>query len=196
MHPAVTIRPATFDDVAGIQRVARAAYHAAYGEYLDADALDAQLDEWYGTDGVENRVLRDASTLLVADHDADGVVGYASGGPTPTDHDDDQDDAASDGDDGANGDSAGDDANLETPATLYTCYVHPDHWGERVGHRLLERVADRLRDRGFEHLRIPVLADNDRARQFYVDHGYPKTDTGTVDFAGRTLDEVTHAGPL
>jgi len=187
MHPAVTVRPATLDDVAGIQRVARAAYHAAYGDYLDADSLDAQLDEWYSTDGVENRVRRDASTLLVADHDADGVVGYASGGPTPTDHADDATDA----------DASDDDEHPPaTTATLYTCYVHPDHWGERIGHRLLERVADRLRERGFEHLRIPVLADNERARQFYADHGYPKTDTGTADFAGRTLEEVTHAGPL
>jgi len=176
MDPTVEIRPAEFADVAGIRRVAHAAYHAAYGDHLDADALDAQLDEWYSTDSVENRVLRDASTLLVAEHDADGVVGYASGGPTPTD--DDADDPPGD------------------QATLYTCYVHPDHWGDRVGHRLLTAIEDRLHDRGFERMTIPVLADNDRARGFYDDHGYPTDHTDVTEFAGRTLEEAIHAGPL
>jgi ribosomal protein S18 acetylase RimI-like enzyme len=178
MHPAVTIRHAEFSDVEAIQRVARAAYHAAYTDFLDADALDAQLDEWYSTDSVENRVLRDASTLLVADHDTDGVVGYASGGPTPKSKDADADDPP------------------PTRATLYTCYVHPDHWGERVGHQLLTEIEDRLRDRGFERLEIPVLAANDRARQFYTDHGYPTAYTDTAEFGGETHDEATHAGDL
>lgn len=179
MHPAVTIRPAGFGDVDGIQRVARESYHAAYGDLIDADALDAQLDEWYSEDSVENRVLRDAATLLVADHDADGVVGYASGGPTPTSTDDGEDESKS-----------------PTEAMLYTCYVHPDHWGERAGHGLFTAIEDALRDRGFERMTIPVLADNDRARQFYADHGYPAVDTDTTEFAGETVPEATHAGEL
>ena len=176
MHPAVTIRPAAFRDVEAIQRVARAAYHAAYDDYVDAAALDAQLDEWYSEDSVENRVLRDAATLLVADHDTEGVVGYASGGPTPPNVDDDGDEPAD--------------------AMLYTCYVHPNHWGERVGHRLFTAIEDDLRDRGFERMTVPVLADNDRARQFYADHGYPVVDTDTTEFGGKTVDEATHASDL
>lgn len=176
MDPTVAIRQAEFSDVEGIQRVARETYHAAYGDLLDAAALDAQLDEWYGEDSVENRVLRDASTLLVAEHDADGVVGYASGGPTPSG--DDEPDPPAD------------------QATLYTCYVHPDHWDQRVGHRLLTAIEDRLRDRGFERMTVPVLADNDRARQFYADHGYLTDHTDTTEFGGEVLEEATHAGPL
>jgi GNAT superfamily N-acetyltransferase len=190
MHPAVTIRPATFGDVESIQRVARAAYHAAYGDLVDADALDAQLDEWYSEDSVENRVLRNASTLLVADHDTEDVVGYASGGPTPT-SDDGDDDNSDDGDDSETGNDS-----PPTDAMLYTCYVHPDHWGERIGHRLFTAIEDALRDRDFDHLMIPVLAANDRARQFYADHGYPVVDTDTIEFASETVDEATHAGDL
>ncbi len=186
MQPVATIRPAGFGDVDGIQRVAHAAYHAAYGDRLDADALDAQLDEWYGEDSVENRVLRDASTLLVADHDADGVVGYASGGPTPPNDDGPEDD---DGD-------ADTESTPPSQAMLYTCYVHPDYWGERIGHRLFTTIEDRLRDRGFEHMTIPVLGDNDRARQFYTDHGYPTADTDTTEFGGELVDEAIHAGDL
>lgn len=176
MHPEATIRDARLDDVAGIQHVARDTYHAAYGHVLGADALDEQVDEWYDDEGVENRVMRDASTLLVAEHPEDGVVGYASSGPTPTS--DDEPDPPPE------------------QATLYTLYVHPDYWGERYGHHLLEATEDRLRERGFETMEIPVLADNDRARQFYDDHGYPTTDTGTVDFAGTTVDEAIHHGSL
>ena len=187
MHPAVTIRPAAFHDVDGIQRVARAAYHAAYDDYVDAAALDAQLDEWYSEDSVENRVLRDAATLLVADHDAEGVVGYASGGPTPPNADDD-------GDDGDGSEEVDDSSSMD--AMLYTCYVHPDHWGERIGHRLFTAIEDALRDRGFDRLTIPVLADNDRARQFYADHGYPAVDTDTIEFGGESMAEATHAGDL
>jgi GNAT superfamily N-acetyltransferase len=187
MHPTATIRPAAFGDVEGIQRVARAAYHAAYGDLLEADALDAQLDEWYSEDSVENRVLRNASTLLVADHDTEGVVGYASGGPTQTGDDGD--------DDNGDGSEAADDS-LPTDAMLYTCYVHPDHWGERIGHRLFTAIEDALRDRDFDHLTIPVLAANDRARGFYADHGYPAVTTDTIEFGGEIVDEATHAGDL
>lgn len=176
MHPTVDVRPATFDDVPGICRVARDAYHAAYGDLVDADALDAQLDEWYSEDGVENRVLREASTLLVADHPTDGVVGYASAGPTPA-SDDDEDPPADE-------------------ATLYTCYVHPDHWNDRVGHALLTAIEGALRDREFTHMVVPVLAANDRARQFYADHGYTLTHDDTVTFAEATLDEAIHTGDL
>lgn len=182
MNPAVTIRDATLDDVSGIQHVAHDTYHAAYSEYVDPDGLDAQLEEWYSVDGVQNRVIRAGSTLLVADHETDGVVGYASGGPTPTSNDtDDTDDT--DGSDDA-------DDPPRTQAMLYTCYVHPDHWNERIGHALLTTIEDRLRDQGFQTMQIPVLAANDRATQFYADHGYEPTGTDTADFAGRELDET------
>jgi ribosomal protein S18 acetylase RimI-like enzyme len=177
MPPAVTIREATLDDVQGIQHVAHDAYHAAYGDVVDADALDAQLEEWYSVEGVQNRVIRAGSTLLVADHDTHGVVGYASGGPTPD----------------------GDDVTQPPPrdqATLYTCYVHPDDWNERIGHALLESLETCLRDREFETMQIPVLAENDRAREFYDDHGYTVDEHGTVDFAGVELEEVVHHGTL
>ncbi|WP_323675279.1 GNAT family N-acetyltransferase [Halorubellus sp. PRR65] len=174
MHSTVDVRPATFADVPGIRRVAHDAYHAAYGDLVDADALDAQLDEWYSEDGVENRVLRDASTLVVADHPDDGVLGYASAGPSPADDADPPADQA----------------------TLYTCYVHPDHWDERVGHALLTAIEDALRDREFTHMVVPVLAANDRARQFYADHGYTHSHDDTITFAGATLDEAIHTGDL
>jgi ribosomal protein S18 acetylase RimI-like enzyme len=175
MHPTVDVRPAAFDDVPGIRRVAHDTYHAAYGDLVDADALDAQLDEWYSVDGVENRVLREASTLLVADHPTEGVVGYASAGPTPAS--DDEDPPADE-------------------ATLYTCYVHPDHWNERVGHALLTAIEDALRDRDFERMVVPVLASNERARGFYADHGYTHTSDDTITFADTTLDEAIHTGDL
>jgi GNAT superfamily N-acetyltransferase len=79
---------------------------------------------------------------------------------------------------------------------LYPCYVHPDHWGDRIGHALLTRIEDRLRDREFTTMVVPVLAANDRARQFYADHGYTYTRTDTIAFANTTLDEAIHTGTL
>lgn len=51
-------------------------------------------------------------------------------------------------------------------------YVVPERRGEGTGTALLDAAESRLRDRGVDAIALDVLADNQRARQFYRDRGY------------------------
>jgi len=162
------IRPAEVDDVDGIQRVARRTWHATYDETLGPATVDAQVDEWYADAAVRDGVEDDEAIYLVATAE-DAVVGYAAAGP---------------------GEAAAD------CASLHAIYVHPDHWHDGIGSRLLDVVSDRLRRRGFDCLRIHVLADNDRARRFYEHHGFTQSERQRIELAGVTTTEVVYDGPL
>ncbi len=71
----VTVRRAEQGDVPAIQRVARRAWEAAYGEVLDAETIDRAMTEWYGDATVSDRIARDSGVFLVAAPD-DRVEGY------------------------------------------------------------------------------------------------------------------------
>jgi len=162
------IRSASDGDVAGIQCVARTTWHATYDDILGPQAVDAQVDEWYGDAVITGSIDGDRTVYLVATVE-ERVVGYAAAGPT---------------DDG--GDAA----------TLHAIYVLPDHWGEGIGSRLFENVRERLQERDFDRLRIHVLAENERGRQFYERHGFTVADHDQVDLAGERVAEVTYAGAI
>ncbi|WP_226022251.1 GNAT family N-acetyltransferase [Halomicrobium salinisoli] len=164
----VDVRPAEPADVPAIRRVARGGWHAAYDDRLGADAVDAVVDDWYAPETVREYVTDDDVVYLVAADDP--VVGYAAGGPDP--------DAAA------------------ATARLGAIYVRPDRWREGIGGRLLEELTDRLADRGFERLRIDVLAANDVGRAFYERQGFEAVARGEVELAGTVCGEVTYAGPL
>lgn len=166
----VAIRPATPEDVPGVQRVARRGWHAAYDDVLGPTAVDRQVDAWYDESTVRDAVERPSTTYVVAVDD-ERVVGYASGAPAngPTD-----------------------------PATarLETIYVDPERWGEGIGSRLLAAVTERLRERGFRRVVISVLAANDLARAFYEANGFDVLERRTTSLVGEEYEELVYAGPL
>lgn len=140
-----TIRHAMPSDVEAIQQVARTAWHAAYDDVLGPETVDETVDQWYGPSRVvTDDVESDERVLLVADID-DVIVGFGEGVP-----DDDE-------------------ASL---AHLYRLYVDPDHWRAGIGESLLDRLEVILRDRGFERLRLSVMADNGGAVAFYESNGF------------------------
>lgn len=51
-------------------------------------------------------------------------------------------------------------------------YVRPDARNEGVGSALLSRAEARLDEHGVDAVSLEVMADNERARQFYRSHGY------------------------
>lgn len=165
-----TLRPAEPADVPGIQRVARAGWHAAYDDAMGAGTVDDCIDDWYDRESLVDAIEDDDIDYLVATVD-DRVVGYASVGQT------------------------GDDRPA-TVAGLYSIYVHPDRWGGGIGTELFERCADRLRDRGFERLCLRVIADNDVGLSFYRTHEFEKTDEETVELKGQPLVEYEFARDL
>lgn len=170
MRDGVRIRPATDADVAGIQRVARQAWHATYDDVLGPADVDRQVSEWYDDDVVRRQIDRPSVSYLVAIDDGE-VVGYASGS------------------------SANGPADTAT-ARLDTIYVDPERWGTGIGSRLLERVADRLRDRGFRRLLISVLAANHVGRAFYERHGFVVVNRTTTRLVGEVYGELVYAGSL
>lgn len=155
----VSIRPATPDDAAEIQRVARKSWHAAHDDIVGAEAVDDAIDEWYDPDHLADAATQDESTFPVAFADGD-VVGFAQGVP---------------GDDG--------------PAWLARIYIVPDYWGEGVGTDLLDRVESWLRETDADRLRLAVMADNDVANAFYEKHGYEVIEEREEELFGATFEE-------
>ncbi len=76
-------------------------------------------------------------------------------------------------------------------------YVHPDHWGEGIGRRLLEQSVGRLGEAGFSSATLWVLDLNHRARAFYASAGWlPDGGTKDDERAGFTLHEVRYWSAL
>ncbi|WP_263018087.1 GNAT family N-acetyltransferase [Natronobiforma cellulositropha] len=76
MDDTLTVRRAGAEDVPAIRSIAEAAWHAAYSDFLEADAIRRALAEWYAPERIEAGIERPATTYLVAD--VDEVRGYCS----------------------------------------------------------------------------------------------------------------------
>jgi ribosomal protein S18 acetylase RimI-like enzyme len=155
MGSEVTVREATPDDVEPIRTIARRAWERAYDDAMDEEVIDEMLAAGYSTAAVEELVTSSEAELFVAELDGE-PVGYASTTP------DDSEDVG--------------DVNV---------YVDPEHWGEGVGSRLLERTEEALADRGISRVRDYVLVGNDAGNAFYRSH-YEKTGEREVEIGGET----------
>lgn len=160
------IRVARQADAERIATVARRTWHAAYGEFLSADAIDATVDEWYDPASLRSAVAREGDAFLVAV--ADEIVGFLQAGYR---------------------ESVGN-------VVVTRLYALPDYWGEGVGSALLERAADRFRDAGYERVSAVVLADNEVGRAFYDARTFEEIDRQTTTFGGEEHDEVIVAADL
>ena len=58
---------------------------------------------------------------------------------------------------------------------LVTLYLLPDRWGTGLGARLHDVGLDRLAGAGCAEARVWMLSTNERARRFYVRHGWERT---------------------
>ncbi|MFC6716510.1 GNAT family N-acetyltransferase [Natrialbaceae archaeon GCM10025810] len=184
-----SFRTARREDALAIRRIARAGWHAAYGEFLGHDRIDAIVDRWYEPSRLEGQVVdaaaRDDTVFLIAqedefatgDDDRDGVrgegsaVGFAYAGPWQKD---------------------------DSIAFLYRIYVHPGRWGDGIGTALLERVVDDLEDH-FDRLRLTVLADNEVGVSFYESRGFDRLerrDARLGDDESDDLEEYVYERPL
>lgn len=144
-----SIRPARPGDAPAIQRIARAAWHAAYDEILSPETVEETVDAWYDTDRLVEDDLRDPDRPFLVAQPAGDPVGFVEA------------------------------ALAEKPGTwhLYRLYVHAEHWGEGVGTALLEALEADIVDRGVERLRVSVLAANDVGVGFYEARGFERLET-------------------
>lgn len=162
-----SVRAARPADADAIRAVADSAWPAAHGHILSAETIERVLAEWYDPDDTRDAIGRDDIGYFVAERDGD-VVGYVSGGRS-------------------------DDPDV---ASLAAIYVDPDHWGKGVGSALLERFESFCRGRGYERVRLHVLAENDRAQSFYRTRGYEQTDEHETELFGERSVEAVYVASL
>lgn len=155
-------REATLDDIASVQRVARASWHRAHDHILGENAVEKLLDRWYSRDGLEESIGREDAIMFLAIDDGE-VVGFTQGGPS--------EDGPAD-------------------AAVGAIYVLPEYWGEELGTELLERLFDIFRTDGCESVWLIVMADNAVGRSFYDKHGFEVHEERTVELAGQEVDDV------
>jgi ribosomal protein S18 acetylase RimI-like enzyme len=160
MDSDVLVRPAHPADVAGIQDVADAAWHAVYDDIIGADAVEEMLGEWYEDDAIEAGIGHDAQDFFVAVRD-ETVVGYAHVGPHPP----------------------------QRTHRLYRLYVHPDEWRGGIGQALLADIEQSLYDRDVHYYEAEVLADNDVAVSFYESSGFELVEEDETELAGVTAEQ-------
>ncbi|WP_434521874.1 GNAT family N-acetyltransferase [Halorubrum sp. AS12] len=146
------VEPATADDVDAVTDmwVALAAGQREHGATLRAEANRATVREWVAQSVVTGDlfVARDAETAAESDGEI-GLVGFVGFSLERGDY---ERDAAR--------------------GTVSNLFVVPERRGEGVGAALLDAAERALDEAGAERVALEALADNDRARAFYAEHGY------------------------
>jgi ribosomal protein S18 acetylase RimI-like enzyme len=159
----VEIRDAEPVDARGIATVNVRAWRAAYRGLLPDDVLAGlsvpEREQFWS----HLLTARPAHTCVVvaviADADADAVVGFAACGP-PLVTEDRADPALGD---------------------LYAIYVEPDLWRRGVGTHLHDGAVGRLRSSGYTRSGLWLLEGNERALRFYDRHGWTPTGRTQID---------------
>ncbi|EMA67609.1 GCN5-related N-acetyltransferase [Halorubrum aidingense JCM 13560] len=165
----VTIEPATVDDIDSVTDmwVALAAGQRRYGSTLLADDNRGAVREWAARAAVTGELLvaRETAAADPGDGDTDDRGGAHDNSPA----------------DPRDGDPIGfvgfglDHGGYErdrTRGVVSNLFVAPERRGEGVGTALLCAAEDALREAGADAVALEALADNERARAFYADHGY------------------------
>ncbi|MGE5191574.1 MAG: N-acetyltransferase family protein [Deltaproteobacteria bacterium] len=161
------IREARVDDAEAIARVHVDCWRTTYAQILPAEYL-AQLstaeraDHW-------RRFLSDsrsAEVVYVAADPADGVVGFASGGPERS-------------------------GELGFSGELWCIYLLERAQRAGVGRRLVSAVAGRLAELGHASMMVWVLADNP-SRRFYEALGGTFVTERVIVLGGKSLVEVAY----
>ena len=65
---------------------------------------------------------------------------------------------------------------------LHALRVSPDHRGMGLAGRLLDKVADMARARGFRSVRLDCLEGNEGTFRLYESHGFVRTDVVTITY--------------
>jgi len=188
-----TARPA---DATEIASVARRTWHAAYGEFLSADAIDTTVDEWYAPASLRRSIDREGSLFVVAVDDDTAAESES------TESEASEENGEADGRETHDRDgrivgflNAGYSESVGN-VVLNRIYTLPDYWGTGVGTAMLGRVARRLVEAGYERISAVVLADNEVGRSFYDARAFEEIGRQTTTFGGEERDEVIVAADL
>jgi GNAT superfamily N-acetyltransferase len=167
----VQVRPATVSDAEALSVVQVRTWQAAYRGQVPQDHLDG-LDPAARRPVWEQRLRDDRSpgAVLVLEHEAAGVIGFAAV-------------------------SASRDPEADPQATgeVMAVYVLPEFWGRGGGAMLMSAGVRRLAGAGFRAATLWVLETNQQARRFYEAGGWrPDGTVKTDDSRGFPLVEVRY----
>ncbi len=151
------IRQATTADSAGLAKVQVDSYRTAYAGILPQDYLDLFTYEEQSQDWRELLSGQMDDLLYVAETDAGEVAGYALGRPGVSDF-------------------------PAYDSELVALHVRLPYQRRGIGRQLAQTVAAQLKANGCASLMLWVLAENQRARQFYERLG------------GKLLDQTKQSG--
>jgi|AntRauTorckE6833_2_1112554.scaffolds.fasta_scaffold03210_3 ribosomal protein S18 acetylase RimI-like enzyme len=169
------VETATAMDVSALADawVALAREQRAHDSHLLATENRARIRESMAHHVVEDTCLVARPDDCDADGDANGEANADSGGNV---------DADAEADGGATGarflgfvtftvDETGYELDV-SGGTVENLYVDPEHRGHGIGAALLAAAESELADRGVDVVSLEVLANNERAREFYDRVGY------------------------
>lgn len=159
-----TIRKAEARDAEQIARVHVATWRSTYPGQLPDSILVGLSEQRHAEMWRRSIAVPRGDMVFVADHLADGVVGFASCGPLRG-------------------------SNLPFAGEVYTLYVQQDHQGAGLGRRLLVRCFQALLERGYPTAAVWVLASNP-ARFFYRAMGGAIVADRTEALWGVLMDET------
>lgn len=166
----MSIRPVTPADVPALAELHVRCWRVAYDGLVPAGAL-ARFDagEHAARWAARYDDPRPGRTELLAEDDG-GLLGFVTYGSARP--------------------KAGEDV---AGAEIYAIYVDPERWGTGAGHALMTRALDDLGARGVRPVRLWALDGNERARRFYLRHGFAEDGESAVyDFFGAELDIVRY----
>lgn len=149
--PHDRVRLAVLADAAGVAAVQVAGWRAAYAGILPSVEL-AELSVgrserlWHGVIGGS---AESGKCVLVAEGGDGEVVGFSALGPEREESE-----------------------RAEATTELYAFYVHPERWGQGIGHALMAATLHLCRQRGARSVKLWVYERNARARTFYARHGW------------------------
>jgi len=78
-------------------------------------------------------------------------------------------------------------AEKEKYAEWHAFYLLPQYIGHGIGHSFYQIIEKEMLDQGCLQCILEVLSSNERAVQFYLSHGFSKTETFVVEEYGMTL---------
>jgi ribosomal protein S18 acetylase RimI-like enzyme len=169
----IHLRHATEEDAGDIATVHVRSWQGAYRgqvpqEFLDGLSVMRRELTWRDELGVTPR----ERLPWIAECDG-GIAGFVSAGPCR-----DPDTDARTGE-------------------VYAIYVDPDCWKRGIGRNLLSHATRDLKQAGYAHATLWVLASNDRARRFYEAAGWHSDGRRqTIEIGGTPLDEVRYRREL
>ena len=159
------VRPALQEDAEAIARVHVATWRSAYRGVLPDDFLASLSEANYAERWT--RVIGDGSSSVQVVEQAEGIVGFASGGRERA------------GESGFAGE-------------LYAIYVLDSAQRRGHGRELVRAVAGALRDMSVPDMIVWVLRDNTSARQFYERLGGTYVRAQPITIGTATLEEVSY----